>query len=343
MTDLTNSITSIRQKLPDTPWLVVIAILAGLAVLDPAQWPANVTFAIRALASTAPYIILAILLIGYLKATGAEAIIARAFDGRQSQMIILAALVGGVAPFCSCEVIPFVAGLLAVGVPLPAVMAFWLTSPLIDPPSLMITAAALGWDFAIAKSVLAILLGIFGGFAMAALVGTGLFRDVLRPQAGGGCGSSCSPDPYSQKPVWKFWHDAERRSVFVSEARSNGLFLLKWLTLAYLVESLMVHYVPAEQIAAVVGGDGLMPIIISAFVGVPAYLNSYAAPALVNGLMTQGMSAGAAMTFMIAGAVSSIPAMTAVWSLVKPRVFMAYAGLGLSGAIFSGIIFSAFI
>lgn len=342
MTDLTNSFATIRRRMPDGAWMAVIVILAGLAIIDPDQWLPNVQFALSALGNTAPYILVAIALIGYLKATGAEAIIARAFEGRQSQMIVLAAIVGGVAPFCSCEVIPFVAGLLAVGVPLPAVMAFWLTSPLIDPPSLMITAAALGWDFAIAKSVLAILLGLFGGFTMAALTGAGLFQNVLRPQSTGGCGSSCGPSPFDQRPVWKFWHDRDRRNVFATETRANGLFLLKWLSLAYLVESLMVHYIPAEQIAAVVGGDGILPIIISAFVGVPAYLNSYAAPALVDGLMTQGMSAGAAMTFMIAGAVSSIPAMTAVWSLVKPRVFVAYAGLGLSGAILSGIVFGAF-
>jgi len=42
---------------------------------------------------------------------------------------------------------------------------------------------------------------------------------------------------------------------------------------------------------------------------------------------------------MIAGAVSSIPAMAAVWSLVKPRVFAAYLGLGFLGAVFSGLIF----
>jgi uncharacterized membrane protein YraQ (UPF0718 family) len=51
------------------------------------------------------------------------------------------------------------------------------------------------------------------------------------------------------------------------------------------------------------------------------------------------MSIGAAMAFMIAGAVSSIPAMAAVWSLVKPGVFITYLALGISGAVLSGIIF----
>jgi hypothetical protein len=31
--------------------------------------------------------------------------------------------------------------------------------------------------------------------------------------------------------------------------------------------------------------------------------------------------------------------MAAVWSLVKPKVFAAYLGLGVSGAVLSGILF----
>jgi uncharacterized membrane protein YraQ (UPF0718 family) len=82
-----------------------------------------------------------------------------------------------------------------------------------------------------------------------------------------------------------------------------------------------------------------VPIAIAALVGMPAYLNSYVAPPLLAGLIDQGMSNGAAMAFMIAGAVSSIPAMAAVWSLVRRPVFAAYIGLGVSGAIVSGILF----
>ena len=55
--------------------------------------------------------------------------------------------------------------------------------------------------------------------------------------------------------------------------------------------------------------------------------------------MDQGMTAGAAMAFMVAGAVSSIPAMAAVWSLVKLRVFATYISLGVGGAILAGALF----
>ena len=59
-------------------------------------------------------------------------------------MIFMAALMGGLAAFCSCEVIPFIAALLSLGTLISGVMAFWSASPLFDPPTLLITAAELG-------------------------------------------------------------------------------------------------------------------------------------------------------------------------------------------------------
>lgn len=141
-----------------SPWGLIVAIIALIALLDPEQMREILSIAIHALGGTAPYILFAVATIAYLSASGAEAIIANVFKGRERRMIILAALVGGLAPFCSCEVIPFIAGLLAMGVPLGPVMAFWLASPLVDPPSLLITAGALGWNFAIAKAVAAVAL-----------------------------------------------------------------------------------------------------------------------------------------------------------------------------------------
>ncbi len=322
-----------------TVWALIVAILIALAVLDPAQFPNVVGIGARALAGTLPYIVFAVLTIAYLSASGAEAIIAEAFKGRETRMIIFAALIGGLAPFCSCEVIPFIAALLAMGVPLAPVMAFWLSSPLIDPPTLLITAGALGWSFAIGKAVAAVALGLAGGFVVSALTKSGVFSDILRQSKAKRCG--CGPSPLDGKPVWAFWREAERNATFASSAKTNALFLLKWMTLAYLLEGIMITYVPAELIAGLEGGTGAQPIVVSALIGAPAYLNGYVAPPLLAGLMAQGMTAGAAMAFMVAGAVSSIPAMTAVWSLVKPRVFVTYLSLGIVGAMLAGFIFAA--
>ena len=336
------SYQNIRRNLEWSRSVSFLAALIPLAVLvlDPENTTNILQIAVTALGGTLPYIAFAVLTIGYLKATGAEAVVAKAFEGNEYRMILFAAFLGGWAPFCSCEVIPFIAGLLAVGAPLSAVMAFWLSSPLIDPPQLLITAGALGWDFAIGKALSAVGLGLLGGFAVSFFVKRGAFAEPLRPGTAMSC---CGANPFSGKPVWQFWQEDERRRTFFNSSSENAIFLLKWLTFAYLIEALLIDYVPAKLIAGVVGGEGILPIVTGALVGAPAYLNGFAAAPLVAGLMEQGMTAGAAMAFMTAGSVSSIPAMAAVWSLVKRQVFVAYLSLGIIGAIIAGILYQAVV
>jgi len=340
MTDIPFDDPAALWKRIDKAWFALVAILIGIAIFDTDAFFPTIEFGSGALISTAPFIAFAVLAIGYLKATGAENLLAKAFVGREIQMIALAAVLGGLSPFCSCEVIPFIAALLAVGAPLSAVMAFWLASPLMDPAMFLITSGTLGYEFALGKTVAAIGIGLFGGTLTMLFAKTPVFVNPLREklQIGGCCGVK---EPFTGKPAWKFWTDANRREVFKGTALENALFLLKWLALAYVIEAMMLRYIPAELIAGVLGGEGVGTIFLGGLVGAPAYLNGYAAVPLVEALLNQGMAQGAAMSFMIAGGVSSIPAAIAVWALVKPRVFFAYLGFAISGATLAGMAWQA--
>lgn len=323
-------------------WLVAAAILATVTLLDPAQGAASLSFTARALLETAPYLLLSIGVAAYAGASGTDGLIARAFTGAPVVMILVAAAFGGLSPFCSCGVIPLIAALLAMGVPLSAVMAFWLASPVIDPSMFALTVGVLGLDFAVAKTIAAISLGVMGGYITLALTRGGAFADPLRPGVGnGGCGASSVRDP--KPPVWAFWRDADRRAKFGRESVTTTLFLSKWLTLAFVLESLMIAFVPADLVARAVGGDGIGSILTATLVGVPAYLNGYAALPLVSGLVEQGMAPGAGLAFLVAGGVTSLPAAIAVWALAKRSVFVLYVALALSGSLASGLLFQAWV
>lgn len=346
MADQTHSYSRGDVKPPlwkrlDKAWLVILLIPILLAIFDSPQLFPTVIFAAKAILKTGIFIIFAVLAVGYLKATGAETLLARAFEGREVRMILMAALLGGLSPFCSCEVIPFIAALLAVGAPLSAVMAFWLSSPIMDPAMFLITSGTLGFDFAIAKTIAAVGVGLLGGFTVKIFAKSMVFADPLRPkEVQPECGCSSQTTAFSGKPEWTFWHDTKRREIFRTTVIENALFLGKWLLLAYLFEALMIHYVPAEMIASILGGDGITPILLGALVGGPAYLNGYAAVPLMDALLDQGMSNGAAMSFVIAGGISSIPAAIAVWALVKPRVFYAYIAIAMTGAVIAGMLWN---
>ena len=150
---MANIITFTKLK---SVWLMVIIIPLLILVFDAEKFNIIILFALKALSDTIPFILFAVTLVAYLKASGAESMVSKAFKGKEVRTIFIATLVGGLAPFCSCEVIPFIASMLALGVPLSTVMAFWLSSPLIDPPPLLITAGALGWDYAIGKTISAL-------------------------------------------------------------------------------------------------------------------------------------------------------------------------------------------
>lgn len=337
----------------DRVYMVIAAIFLGVAVMDPERVVPLAILTLSNLAHTSVYLVIAVGLVAFLKASGGETVVAVIFKGRENRMIVLAAIVGGLAPFCSCEVIPFIAGLLALGTPLAPIMAFWLSSPLIDPPTLLITAGALGMKFAVAKAFFAVMLGLFGGFFVKLLLSSRRYNNMMNPPSRGGPNSSyrstfpvvtescCSEStPDAQAFDWRIWKDEKRRNIFSVELRANGFFLLKWMLFAYSIESVMIHYVPAHVIASVVGGNGFLSIVVSALVGVPAYLNSYIAPPVVSGLIEQGMSAGSGMAFIMAGAVTSIPAMTAVFALVNRKVFALYVILGFLGAVISGSLYN---
>jgi len=326
----------------DKAWAAFAVILLAVAVLDAAQFWPSVEFTARAMITTLPYLVLAIGLAAYAKASGADNLIARAFSGNIGMMIIFAALFGGLSPFCSCGVIPLIAALLSMGVPLPAVMAFWLASPVMDPSMFLLTMGTLGLPFAVAKTLAAVGLGLFGGYGLLAVQGLPIFANPLRPGVGdGGCGGS--KVRVAKPVVWTAWREPERRAAFAKETLNSSLFLGKWLLLAFLLESLMLAYVPGDMIAQVTGGSGVGSITIAALVGVPAYLNGYAALPLAAGLVEQGMSTGVAMAFLVAGGVSSLPAAIAVFALVRLPVFVSYLLFALVGSVVAGLLAGAFI
>ena len=354
-------VRQVRLRHLDRVALAVATLFVVQALVDGTAVATTASNLAQSLVSTAPYIVFAVLFIAYVKTSGATLLIARAMQGRTVQMIFVAALFGGLAPLCSCEVVPLVAALLAAGAPLPAVMAFWLASPLVDPAGLALTLAALGPVFAVAQTVAAVALGLLGGFTLLALSRTRLTHNPLRQVTTSSCCDTtalCAPatdpstDPSTEATctpdmnapiVWRFWNDRGLRKNFRTELRGNGWFLLKWLTLAYTLKSLMESYVPAEWITSAVGGDGFAAIFLGALVGAPAYLSSYAAPALVSGLVEQGMAQGAALAFMVAGAIFSVPSALAVFALVRVRVGVFYLVAGFTGALLAGFAYATFI
>jgi len=307
--------------------------------------------------SILPTFVLSIALGALIHALKLEGLIRRAVEARIGVAVLLATAVGAFSPLCACTVVPVISGLLHSGVPLAPVMSFWIASPTMDPEKFALTVSMLGWPLAVARLAATLVLSLGAGYLTVALVRAGLLgTNVLRQSASlqasetksrrlpviSGA-SDAAPPPSCcapAEPAVTYASLAQRlRHIDWPTAgrdmRLQSWRLGRWLLLAFLLEAVIVRYVPQPAIASVLG-DSRFAVVIAALVGIPLYLNNVAALPIVSGLLAQGMQPGAAIAFLIAGPVTTVPAMSAVWGVVTRRVFALYLGVSLLGAVVLG-------
>jgi uncharacterized protein len=353
---------------PNLMLIGLAGLFAGLGIYSPNQATATAHYVVRALAEIGPWLAASVCIAAGARAIGLDQLAAKAFTGRESRMIILASVIGAALPFCSVSVIPLAAGLLGAGVPLAPVMAFWISSPLMDPTQFFIASGVLGIGFASAKMLSAVGMGMLGGFGTMMLVRAGWLdaTAALRisamtapsfcrskpavtasPPVKSSCGSAkAASDPSFAVPgsvvLWRFWTDAARAQRFLTTATSTGWFLVRWLAVAFAIESLMIAWLPVGTVGTWLGaGAGPLAVPLAVAIGIPVYLNSLAAIPFVSGLINLGMSPATGLAFMLATSSTGFPAMVALWALVKPRAFVLYLGFAITGAMIAGYIYAA--
>jgi len=81
---------------------------------------------------------------------------------------LLATTSGAIIPICSCGIVPVLAGMVEAGIPLGPTMAFLIAAPMLNVPTVFMTAGVLGWKMAIGR--------IIATFGIALTVGMMLAR-----------------------------------------------------------------------------------------------------------------------------------------------------------------------
>lgn len=312
-----------------------VTLLALVIIVWPDHAVDAAVFVLWGLIVVAPIVIPGILLAAWIIASSADAHIARAFEGRTLRAVLVASLIGAITPVCGVTVLPLMAGLLAAGVPLAPIMAFWLSSPITDPAMLATTAATLGLTFAVGKTVAAVGLGLFGGAATALVSRRPWVRDALRDNglARQLSAASCGGEQPFYPQVWK---TEARRQSFAKQFWATTRLILICLIPAFAAEYALNAALTPGSLAAYVGEDQWWAIPAAVFVGAPAYIDGYAALPLTRGLIDNGMSKGAAMAFLISGGVVSIWGALAIAPVLKLKPFLLYLALAVLGSLAAG-------
>lgn len=298
-----------------------------------------VSFVLNATKSIAGFFIVGIFIATLIKTLKLDGHLKKAFEGKNNASIPIAAGAGAFSPLCSCGVIPAIAALLESGVPVAPIMAFWITSPLMDPESFVLTYGLFGKEMAVARLVATLLIGLGAGYITLYLSKKGyLENQILRSYQKG--------NEVAASKRASLEENLERKEIvivrifqFLINFKDLAIFVGKFILIAFILEAIIIRHVPMDWVGGILGRNNPLGPLWAALIGVPAYASSISAMPIVRGLMDLGMDKGTALSFMIGGAATSIPAMIAVYSIVKKRTFFLYITFSMVGAVLSGYIF----
>jgi len=129
-------------------------------------------------------------------------------------------------------------------------------------------------------------------------------------------------------------------ATFANELYRSGKQLLVMFVGFAFIGYFLNGLIPGSWVAAVFGGGNIYNIPLAATLGLPLYINSEASLPLIRALLDNGMSQGAALAFLIAGAGTSIGAMSGALAIARWRVVGLVVAILWVGAILSGFAFN---
>jgi hypothetical protein len=148
------------------------------------------------------------------------------------------------------------------------------------------------------------------------------------------CGCGTGNGTLSSTPVG--------RTGLLEDTLRTTLNLSLYMAAAFLLEALIIRYVPQELIVAHLGGRSAWSVPLATLIGIPMYTTNLTSLGLIAGLLQRGMSGGAALAFLIGGAVTTLPAMSAVYGIVRWRIFALYLGFCITGSLLAGFAYQLF-
>ena len=123
------------------------------------------------------------------------------------------------------------------------------------------------------------------------------------------------------------------------EGKKAVFMIIKFMTLAFFLEALIIRYLPQDWIVGFLGSNNSFAIPASALIGIPLYTTNLTALGIMGGLLEQGMSPAAVLAFLIGGATTTVPAMAAVYGIVKRRVFILYVAFALGASLITAYLY----
>lgn len=240
---------------------------------------------------------------------------------------IVGALLGTVTPFCSCSSIPLFIGFTRAGLPLGVTFSFLISSPMVDLGSLVLIMSIFGPSVAIVYTVVGLVIAVVGGLVIQRLGMEGQLADFVRGEA--------TDEEMLAMGV------RERLAYACGETATTFKKVFPYILVGVGIGALIHNWIPQEFIEAILGNGNPFAVVLATLVGAPIYADTFGAIPIAEALYVKGVGLGTVLAFMMSVTTLSIPSLTMLSRVVKPKLLATFVSVCLVGMIISGYVFNA--
>ncbi len=234
--------------------------------------------------------------------------------------LIPAALLGIASPLCMYGTIPLAASFSQKGLRDDYLAAFMMCSVLLN-PQLLIYSAALGPTALTVRFVSCFLCGVVAGL---------LIRFFFMDR------SFFNFEGFSERASRDT--DPNMLMRLLKNIGRNIKATGKWFLLGIFLTALYQRYVPQEAFAALFGKNEGFGVLMAATIGVPLYVCGGGTIPLLQEWLMNGMSMGAAASFMVTGPATKITNLGALKIVLGIRNFILYIAYVIVFSLAAGLL-----
>ncbi len=267
-----------------------------------------------------PWLLLGLLIAGLLHVLLPPNFVRRHLGGRGFASVLKAALFGVPLPLCSCGVIPATIGLKRDGASDGAAVGFLISTPQTGVDSIAVSAAFLGWPFAVFKVVAAFVTGVLGGW----------LTDVTGP-ATPALAAVPVAAPRPRRTV-----AATMREFFEFTFGELLAGIWRWVAIGIVISAIITTVFPENSLAQAAWAHGPAGMLIMLLIALPMYVCATGSVPIAASLVAAGLPPGAALVFLMAGPASNAATIGAVYKTFGKRVTAIYLGVIVAASLLLG-------
>lgn len=271
----------------------------------------------------APWLLVGAVAAGVLHVLLPANFVQKQLTGRWS--VLKSVLLGVPLPLCSCGVIPVAVGLRQQQASRGATVGFLIATPQTGVDSMLVSAAMLGWPFAIFKVFAALVTGVIGGW----------ITDTVEDDT-----VNIAPLTEPHPAV-----DGSRRSLHALGDHAVEILrsIWGWLVIGIFISAAISTFLPNSALEGLAAYGGAMAMAAALAVSLPLYVCATASVPIAASLVAGGLPLGAALVFLMAGPATNMATIGAVHRTLGTRSLVVYLTTIIVGSVLAGMFFDTVI